>query len=120
MSCIILTMRFSHFLILEFLSAIITFLPKKLNCIMFVLKINDIHQNERWLVVFIVEKTLKAQLSILLKIILPRNLRECRQYTNYFAISLSPEYIKTKTMNIHYLAMTNFILGKYKWLAYSQ
>jgi hypothetical protein len=42
------------FLIHESLPAIITFLPKKLNCIVFVLKINYIHQLERWHVVFIV------------------------------------------------------------------
>ena len=62
MSCTLLTMRYSHFLIHESLPAIITFLPKKLNCIMFVLKINNCHQLEGWHVVFIVG--------------LPRNLRD--------------------------------------------
>jgi hypothetical protein len=48
MSCTLLTMRYSHFLIHESLPAIITFLPKKLNCIMFVIKINNCHQLEGW------------------------------------------------------------------------
>jgi hypothetical protein len=47
-------MSCSHFLIHESLRTIITFLPKKLNCIMYVLKINNSHQLERWHAVSIV------------------------------------------------------------------